>query len=217
MGSKKQRLNNVYGSKVAARQDLMQMLLPTLGVAFLFLAPAFLISVALRIVCFDPSSMEDRAALTYGQLAEALGGVWRGASCLSSMPRIRHDAVLCMAARGRAGAGVRDFAVLYVHTAVRAVDLDGADSAAVRGFVADSMRGNLSGGRGAVSVCPAHNDGLFDFYGACHCCEHLVCGDAAAVQCGYSLMAERQNMSCWRAVRTAAKSCRGHPGSSFFI
>lgn len=31
MGSKKQRLNNVYGSKVAARQDLMQMLLPTLG------------------------------------------------------------------------------------------------------------------------------------------------------------------------------------------
>ena len=54
MGSKKQRLNNVYGSKVAARQDLMQMLLPTLGAAFLFLAPAFLISVALRIVCFDP-------------------------------------------------------------------------------------------------------------------------------------------------------------------
>lgn len=36
MGSKKQRLNNVYGSKVAARQDLMQMLLPTLGAAFLF-------------------------------------------------------------------------------------------------------------------------------------------------------------------------------------
>ena len=176
MGSKKQRLNNVYGSKVAARQDLMQMLLPTLGAAFLFLAPAFLISVALRIVCFDPSSMEIRAALTYGQLAEALAA-YGAAQLFITMPLYYGMTQFCAWRR----AGARDFAVLYVHTAVRAVDLDGADSAAVRGFVADSMRGNLSGGRGAVSVCPAHNDGLFDFYGACHCCEHLVCGDAAAV------------------------------------
>ena len=35
-------------------------------------------------------------------------------------------------------------------------------------------------------------------------------------QCGYSLMAERQNMSCWRAVRTAAKSCRGHRFEFFY-
>lgn len=72
MDSRKQRLSNVYGSKAAAKQDLMQMLLPTLGAAFLFLAPAFLISVALQIVCLDTSSMEIRATLTYAQLAEAL-------------------------------------------------------------------------------------------------------------------------------------------------
>ena len=36
-------------------------------------------------------------------------------------------------------------------------------------------------------------------------------------QCGYSLMAERQNMSCWRAVRTAANSCRGHRTEFFYL
>ena len=116
MGSKKQRLNNVYGSKVAARQDLMQMLLPTLGAAFLFLAPAFLISVALRIVCFDPSSMEIRAALTYGQLAEALAA-YGAAQLFITMPLYYGMTQFC--AWRRAGARVQASVILLCFTSIR--------------------------------------------------------------------------------------------------
>ncbi len=217
MGSKKQRLNNVYGSKVAARQDLMQMLLPTLGAAFLFLAPAFLISVALRIVCFDPSSMEIRAALTYGQLAEALAA-YGAAQLFITMPLYYGMTQFC--AWRRAGARVQASVILLCFTSIR-LYVRSIWMALIQLLYAvlwliPCAAICLAGAALYQYVLPT-TTGYLIFMELVIVASIWYAAMLLPYQCGDSLMAERQNMSCWRAVRTAAKSCRGHRFEFFYL
>ena len=49
----KQHADNVFGSKLAAKQDIAASLWPTLGATLLYLVPGMLLSLVFRTACFD--------------------------------------------------------------------------------------------------------------------------------------------------------------------
>lgn len=217
MDSRKQRLSNVYGSKAAAKQDLMQMLLPTLGAAFLFLAPAFLISVALQIVCVDTSSMQIRATLTYAQLAEALAA-YAAAQLFITMPLYYGMTQFC--AWRRAGARVQASVILLCFTSIR-LYIRSIWMALIQLLHAIlwpiPYLGICLAGAALYQYALPNSTGYLIFAEIVIVASIWYAAMLLPYQCGYSLMAERQNMSCWRAVRTAAKSCRGHRTEFFYL
>lgn len=217
MDSRKQRLSNVYGSKAAAKQDLMQMLLPTLGAAFLFLAPAFLISVALQIVCVDTSSMQIRDTLTYAQLAEALA-VYAAAQLFITMPLYYGMTQFC--AWRRAGARVQASVILLCFTSIR-LYIRSIWMALIQLLHAIlwliPYLGICLAGAALYQYALPNATGYLIFAEIVIVASIWYAAMLLPYQCGYSLMAERQNMSCWRAVRTAAKSCRGHRTEFFYL
>lgn len=217
MDSRKQRLSNVYGSKAAAKQDLMQMLLPTLGAAFLFLAPAFLISVALQIVCFDASGMQIRSMLTYAQLAEALAA-YGAAQLFITMPLYYGMTQFC--AWRRAGARVQASVILLCFTSIR-LYIRSIWMALIQLLYAVlwliPCAAICLAGAALYQYALPNSTGYLIFIEIVIIASLWYASMLLPYQCGYSLLAERQNMTCWQAVRMAAKSCRGHRTDFFYL
>ena len=208
-----QHIYNVWRSKQAAKQDIAAMFLPTLGVTALFLLPAALIFAVFALVC--GTDMDAIRQLSDRQLLTCLGvyllaqllivqplyyGLMQFYALLRGGVRPSMCAVmLCLASFDQYARALRLSLSILLFAVLWAIPLAVACGA----------------GCALYAVVLPNGFGMF------LCIEIILLALTAYIakimqyHCAYSLMIERPDLSCWKAVRLCADTFRGHNRAMF--
>ncbi|MCI6926754.1 DUF975 family protein [Butyricicoccus porcorum] len=204
----KQHADNVFGSKLAAKQDIAASLWPILGATLLYLIPGVLLSLVLRTACFDADGalreLSDMRLLAYAGaylLATLLidKPLYFGLTQFYALRRAgAHPAAgmvtMCLGSGRLYAKSIRLTLVLALFSALWAVPLAAVAYGAVY----------------AVSLVLPNSLGLFLSWEIVIVAVFLYACMVVRYQCAYTLLAERKDLGCWRAVRMAAETFRGH-------
>lgn len=204
----RQHADNVFGSKLAAKQDIAAMLWPTLGATLLYFIPVILLSTALNAVCggLDQNILD---SLTYEQLLIYLG-VYLLAQLLIVKPlyygltqfyALRRagarpsvsTVTMCLASARMYGRSICLALTIALFSLLWAVPLVGACGVGVLVY------GLIPNGFGYF-LCFE----IMVFAVVVYACMVL------RYHCAYALLTEQPKLGCWRAVRMSAKKFRGH-------
>lgn len=211
----RQHADDVFGSKLAAKQDIAASLWPTLGATLMYLIPGVLLSLAFRIACFDAdgalrelSNMRLLAYVGAYLLATLLVDkplyfgltqfyVLRraGAYPAASMVTMCFSSGKLYAKSIRLALALTLFSVLWV------LPLTAVAAGAVYG----------------LSLLLPNYFGLLLSWEIMIVAALVYGCIVVRYQCAYTLLAERKEIGCWRAVRMSAKIFRGHTREVFHL
>ncbi|MDO4286610.1 MAG: DUF975 family protein [Eubacteriales bacterium] len=214
--NKQQHAINVVGSKLAAKQDLIEMLWPTLGATLLFFAPYFLLSTAMRLACYGTGT-ELLDGLTQTQLLKYLA-VYAAANLLLVQPL--YYGVMQFYALRRAG-GHPPITMVTMCLSSWRLYLKSIRMALV--LLLFSVLWLIPAAVVSIAAYALYVYVLTTSFGKFLFLEIVILSAAAYISmilqyhCGYALMMEQPGLGCWKAVRTAAKKFRGHQGEVFSL
>lgn len=214
--NKQQHAINVVGSKLAAKQDLFEMLWPTLGATLLFFAPYFLLSVAMRLACYGTGT-ELLEGLTRTQLLGYLA-VYAVANLLIVQPL--YYGVMQFYALRRAG-GHPPITMVTMCLSSWRLYLKSIRMALV--ILLFSVLWLIPVAVVFIAAYALHVYVLPTSFGRFLFLEIVIISAAAYVSmilqyhCGYALMMEQPGLGCWKAVRMAVRKFKGHRGEMFSL
>lgn len=217
MGNRRQQhARNVFGSKIAAKRDLLDMLWPTLGATLLFFVPYFLLSEALGLACYGTGT-ELRKGLTNEQVLSYLLS-FEVANLLLIQPlyfgltqfyAIRRAGgyprismvTMCLESPKLYWKSVRMALIILLFSTLWAIP---AGLVCLAGYIV------------YLYILPT-NIGWFLFLELAIITGAVYVSILLQYHCGYALLAEQPKMGCWQAVRTAVKTCKGHTKEIFSL
>lgn len=204
----RQSVDNVSASKEEARRDLSSALLPTVGASALYLLPGLLLAQIAQLLVLRAVGTQQQ--LPPGQLAACVG-LYLLARLLIEQPLYfgltQYCALLRAGARPRAslvtlclGEGRLYAASLRLSLLVALFSL----------LWAVPIAATAGGAVYALSLVLTGRFGLYLSAGIVLTALLVYACAVARYHCAYALLAERRELGCWRAVRLAARSFRGH-------
>ncbi|WP_394272602.1 DUF975 family protein [Butyricicoccus sp.] len=211
----KQHADNVFGSKLAARQDIAASLWPTLGATLLYLVPGILLSLVFRTACFDAEGalreLSDVRLLAYAGaylLATLLidKPLYFGLTQFYALRRAgayptASMVTMCLGSAKLYAKSIRLTLVLALFSALWALPLAAVAYGAVY----------------AVSLLLPNTFGWFVSWELVIVAVLVYACMVVRYQCAYTLLAERKDLGCWRAVRMSAETFRGHKREVFSL
>ncbi len=199
---------HVLGSKAAAKRDIATMPLATLGATVLYFLPEWLLSAGLAAVCgaFNEEIWE---SLTYAQLLTYIA-IYLVANLLIVQPLYFGLTQFYALRRGGARPSVVTVTVCFVSIRVYLRSIRLALTIflftllwCIPAFaICAAAYGLLQLVQGAV--------GLLLFYELVILAVILLICMVSRYHCAYALAIEKPELSCWQAVRSVAKTFRGH-------
>lgn len=202
------RANNVFDSKMAAKQDIAAMLLPTLGATILYFLPVVLLSIGFSAVCgtFDPTVLENLTAVQ----VLLYTGIYLLAKLLITQPlyygltqfyALRRGGArpsvttvtMCFSSIQLYGVAIRMTLIIALFTLLWSIPAIGLCAAAygIYHFLPGTM-------------------GWFVAYELLIVTGLLFLCTISRYHCAYALLIEQPSLGCWKAVRKAAQQFRGH-------